>query len=338
VQNALEYVKQNLGKDNDPYTLGIVANAFAVGAPADAALADILAELDAAKQKDDSGIHWDSGGTQTQFYANGDDAAVSATALAAHAMLLDGYAPSTVEGALKYITSKKDPNGNFGSTQATIWSLRTLLLSAKKGNAGAVGTFNVSVDGKAVQAVSLTKSQSDVMTRIDLSTLATVGSHDVSLLFTGTGKPSYNLVSSHNLAWADVPAEPKGPLSIDVAYDKTDLFVNDTVKASVTLENNEASIQNMVLVTLGIAPGFTVNTDDLQKYLSDGSLSKFEMTARQLILYITKLDPSAKQVFEYSLQATMPVTAVDGGAEARMYYEPEKRTKAPAKAMKVKAQ
>ncbi|HVY27481.1 MAG TPA: MG2 domain-containing protein [Polyangiaceae bacterium] len=338
VQNALEYVKQNLGKDNDPYTLGIVANALAVGAPDDAALTEILAELDATKQKDDSGIHWDSGGTQTQFYANGDDATVSATALVTHAMLLDGYAPATVEGALKYITSKKDPNGNFGSTQATIWSLRTLLLSAKKGNAGAVGTFNVSVDGKAVQSVSLTKAQSDVMTRVDLSSLATVGSHDVSLLFTGTGKPSYNLVSSHHLAWADVPAEPKGPLSIDVAYDKTDLFVNDTVKASVTLQNNEASVQNMVLVTLGVAPGFSVNTDDLQKYLSDGSLSKFEMTARQLILYITKLDPNAKHVFEYSLQATMPVTAVDGGAEARMYYEPEKRTKAPAKTMKVKAQ
>lgn len=337
VQRALEFVKQNLGADNDPYTLGIVANAFAVGAPTDAVLTDILSELDAAKQKDDSGIHWDSGGTQTQFYSAGDDAAVSATALISHAMLLDGYAPATVEGALKYLTSKKDPNGNFGSTQATIWALRTLLLSAKKGNTGAVGTFNVSVDGKQVQSVSLTKAQSDVMTRIDLSNLATVGSHDVSLLFTGTGKPSYNLVSSHHLAWADVPAEPKGPLSIDVTYDKTDLFVDDTVKATVTLQNNEASVQNMVLVTLGIAPGFAVNTDNLQKYLTVGSISKFETTGRQLILYITKLDPSAKQVFEYSLQATMPVTAVDGGAEARMYYEPEKKTKAAAKPMKVAA-
>jgi hypothetical protein len=33
----------------------------------------------------------------------------------------------------------------------------------------------------------------------------------------------------------------------------------------------------------------------------------------------------------------MPVTAVDGGAEARMYYEPEKKTKSAAKAMKVAA-
>jgi uncharacterized protein YfaS (alpha-2-macroglobulin family) len=335
VQRALDYVKQNLGKDNDPYTLGIVANAFALGAPNDAELTTILDELEAAKQADGEAIHWDSGGTQTNFYSNGDDASVSATALVAHAMLLSGVYPTTVEGALKYLTSKKDPNGNFGSTQATIWTLRTLLLSAKKGTAGAVGTFSVTVDGTLAQKVSLTKAQSDVMTRVDLSQLATLGDHDVTLAFTGTGKPSYNLVASHNLAWADVPAEPKGPLSIDVTYDKSNLFVDDTVTETVTLQNNEAATQNMVLVTLGIAPGFSVNTDDLQKYLTSGAISKFEMTGRQLILYLTTLAPNAKQVFEYSLRATMPVAAVDGGAEARLYYEPEKKAKAAAQPMKV---
>jgi hypothetical protein len=337
VQSALEYVKQNLGKDNDPYTLGIVANAFAAGAPNDPELTTLLDELDAAKQSGDDGVHWDAGETQTNFYSGGNDAAVSATALVAYAMLQSGYGQATVEGALKYLTSKKDANGNFGSTQATIWTLRTLLLSATKGTKGAVGSFNVLVDGNAAQSVSLTKAQSDVMTRVDLTELAGPGTHDVTLAFTGTGVPSYNLVASHNLAWADVPAEPKGPLSIDVAYDKSDLFVDDVVKATVTLQNNEAVTQNMVLLTLGIAPGFAVNTADLQKYLDSGAISRFETTGRQLILYITTLAPSAKQVFEYSLQATLPVTAVDGGAEAKLYYEPEKTTRARSQSVKVAA-
>jgi alpha-2-macroglobulin-like protein len=335
VQRALDYVKQNLGKDNDPYTLGIVANAFALGAPNDAELTTVLDALDASKKTGDDGVHWEAGDTQTNFYSSGNDATVSATALATHAMLVSNYGQTTVEGALKYLTSKKDANGNFGSTQATIWTLRTLLLSATKGTKGAVGTFNVAVDGGTAQKVSLTKAQSDVMTRLDLTQLAGPGQHDVTLAFTGTGTPSYNLVATHNLAWADVPAEPKGPLSIDVAYDKSDLFVNDVVKASVTLQNNEAVTQNMVLVTLGIAPGFAVNTEDLQKYLAAGTLSKFETTDRQLILYITKLSPNAKQVFDYTLQATLPVNAVDGGAEARLYYEPEKKARAASKAVKV---
>ncbi|HXK17219.1 MAG TPA: alpha-2-macroglobulin, partial [Polyangiaceae bacterium] len=310
---------------------------FALGAPSDPELTTLLDELESAKQADGGAIHWDTGGTQTNFYGGGDDAAVSATALVAHAMLLSGAYPTTVEGALKYLTGKKDANGNFGSTQATIWTLRTLLLSAKKGTSGAVGSFTVSVDGTIAQNVSLTKAQSDVMTRVDLSTLATLGAHDVTLAFTGTGKPSYNLVASHNLAWADVPAEPKGPLSIDVSYDKSDLFVNDSVKTTVSLQNNEAVTQNMVLVTLGIAPGFSVNTADLQKYLDSNAISKYETTGRQLILYITTLAPNAKQVFEYTLQATLPVSAVDGGAEARLYYEPQKRARTAAKSMRVAA-
>jgi hypothetical protein len=56
-----------------------------------------------------------------------------------------------------------------------------------------------------------------------------------------------------------------------VAYDKSELFVNDEVKSTVTLRNNEAVRQNMVLVTIGIAPGFTVNTNDLRKNL-EGTL------------------------------------------------------------------
>jgi len=337
VQRALDYVKQNLGNDNDAYTLGIVANAFATGAPSDPELPTILAALDAAKQTGDDGVHWDAGQTQTNFYGAGDDAAVSATALAAHAMLLSGAYPTSVEGALEYLTGKKDANGNFGSTQATIWTLRTLLLSARKGTKGAVGTFSVSVDGGAAQSVELTQAQSDVMTRIDLSELATAGAHDVTLEFSGSGAPSYNLVASHNLPWAAVPAEPSGPLSIDVAYDKSDLFVDEQVATTVTLQNNEDVTQNMVLVTLGVAPGFTVNTADLQKYLDSGAISRFELTGRQLILYITTLAPSAAQIFEYTMQATLPIEAVDGGAEAKLYYEPKKRTRSAAHDIKVAA-
>jgi alpha-2-macroglobulin-like protein len=337
VQSALDFVKQNLGPDNDPYTLALVANAFALAAPSDPLLTDVLERLDDAKVADEKGVRWDSGGTQTNFYGGGDDAVVATTALVAHALLLTGSGSKNVEDALKFLTSKKDPAGNFGSTQATIWTLRTLLLSAKKGTSGAVGSLSVNVDGKPVQTISLTKAQSDVMSRIDLTTLATPGEHQVSLAFTGSGKPSYNLVQSYHLPWSTAPEEEKGPLSIDVSYDKSELFVNDSVRATVTLKNNEDVTQNMVLLTLGIAPGFEVDTDDLRPYLASGAISRFETTGRQLILYLTKVVPGATQVFEYDLLASMPVTAVDGGAEAKLYYEPQKRTKSAAKQLTVAA-
>jgi len=208
-----------------------------------------------------------------------------------------------------------------------------MILAATKGTEGAVGKLDVSVDGTLNQSLTLSADQAEVVTRLDLSSLATDGDHDVQLKFAGTGKVSYNLVSSYNLPWAAVGEEPPGPLSITVSYDKATLYVNDTVTASVTVVNNEAVTQNMLLVTLGIAPGFAVDTSSLQPYLDSGAISKVETTGQQLILYVTKLDPQATLALSYKLQATMPVTAVDGGANVKLYYQPEKQARVAAQTL-----
>ncbi|MFO0572044.1 MAG: hypothetical protein U0263_40855 [Polyangiaceae bacterium] len=335
MQQAVSFVKSKLGNDEDSYTLGMVANAFAGAAPNDPATTTLLASLDAKKKTDGKKLYWDSDGTQTNFYSAGNDAAVTATALVTHAMLRAGGYKSTVDGALEYLVGSKDPMGNFGSTQATIWTLRTLLLAAEKGTEGAVGSFSVSVDGTLFTTLSLTSDKPDVMTTVDMKTLATLASHQVELTFVGTGKVSYNLVTRHNLPWALVPPEPGGPLSVSVSYDKTTLAVNDMALATVTVVNNTASIQNMVILTVGIPPGFAVQTDDLEAYKTQGLLSSYELTGKQLTLYLTALPASATQSYKYHLLATMPVKASDGGAQAYLYYEPEKKTSAPPTAMDV---
>src|SRR5450432_1238768 len=308
----------------------MVANALQLAAPNDAATGKVMNDLDAMKKIDGDKISWDSAGTQTTFYGAGNDAAVTTTALVLHAMLLRGGNSAAIDGALKFLTASKDSNGNFGSTQATIWTLRALLLAASKGSEGAVGALVVSVDGQPAQTLTLSADQSDVLTTVDLSTFATAGSHEVSLGFAGTGKVSFNTVAKHNLPWSAVIDPPAGPLSVAVAYDKTSLYVNDTVKATVQVHNNTASTQNMILVTVGLPPGFEVVTDDLKPYLTSRALSKFEVTGKQMMLYLSSLSASATQAMSYRLRATMPVKASDGGAEVHLYYEPQQRASAPA--------
>jgi hypothetical protein len=254
---------------------------------------------------------------------------VTTTGLVLQALLTSGTSPALVAGALKFLTAAKDANGNFGSTQATIWSLRALLLAASKGSEGAVGSLVVSVDGQPTQTLSLSKDQSDVLTTVDLSSFATTGTHQVSLGFAGTGKVSYNVVAKHNIPWSMV-VDPLGPLSVSIGYDKTTLYVNDTVKATVQVHNNTASTQNMVMVTVGLPPGFEVMTEDFKPYLASRALSKFELTGKQLMLYLSTLSPNGTQSLSYHLRASMPVKALDGGAEAHLYYEPQKRASSPA--------
>ena len=191
------------------------------------------------------------------------------------------------------------------------------------------------MDGSPFTTLSLTADKPDVMTTVDMKSLATTGAHQVKLSFVGSGKVSYNLVARHNLAWVDAPPEPSGPLSVSISYDKTTLNVNDTVQATVHVVNNTASVQNMVIVSLGIPPGFAVQTDDLDAYKQSGQLSSYDLTGKQLILYLSALPPSSTTTFKYHLRATMPVKATDGGAEAYLYYQPDQKTSAPGTVIQV---
>jgi uncharacterized protein YfaS (alpha-2-macroglobulin family) len=334
--SGLGYIKQNLDKEKlDAYSLGIIANAFQTAAPSDATASKVMDMLLALKKVDGDKVSWDSGGTQTCFYGGGNDADTSATALATHALLLAGGNKDTVDKALAYLSGTRDSMGNFGSTQATIWTLRALLLAASKGGDGAVGSLDVGVDGATFTTLALTADQADVMTTVDLSTLATTGDHAVTLTFAGAGKVSYNLVAQHNLPWASAPATPSGPLSVSVSYDKTSLVLNETATATVAVKNNTASVQNMVMVTLGLPPGFQVATEDLDAYKTTQVLSAYEITGKQLMLYVSSLAASGSQTFKYRLQATMPVTASDGGAEVYLYYQPKQRSAAQAVTLQV---
>ncbi|MBI5534388.1 MAG: alpha-2-macroglobulin [Deltaproteobacteria bacterium] len=326
IDNAAAYLKPKAQEPGqDAYTLGIVANALQIVAPNDPATSSVFAQIEAAKKTDGKKVYWDTTGTQTDFYGSGQDSNVASTALIAHALILRGGGPS-VNGALEYLLASRDPMGNFGSTQATIWTLRTLILAAAKGTEGAVGSLQVSLDGTPYSTLDLTASQSDVMSTVELGNAISTGPHDVKLSFVGTGKVSYHLVSGYNVDWANVPAEPPGPISVSLSYDKTTLALNEMVTATAHITNNTTTTQNMILVTLGIPPGFQVQTDDLSAYMTTGLLSNFELTGKQVTLYLTKLAASGSQDIEYRLLATMPVTASDGGGQAYPYYEPQSKT------------
>jgi hypothetical protein len=144
-------------------------------------------------------------------------------------------------------------------------------------------------------------------------------------------------VASHNVPWAQLPAPAPGPLSVAVAYDKTSLQVDDSAAATVTVRNNTANEEDMILLTLGLPPGFALATEDLDAYMDQRILSRYEVTGKQLILYVSSLGAGRTLTLVYHLQASMPVTASDGGHAAMMYYEPAKHGDAPATTLKVVA-
>jgi hypothetical protein len=68
--------------------------------------------------------------------------------------------------------------------------------------------------------------------------------------------------------------------------------------------------------------------EELDQLVSNGQLSQWEHTGKQLILYLTSVPAQGQLSLTYRLQASMPVTAADGGGQVFLYYEPEQRASA----------
>ena len=81
----------------------------------------------------------------------------------------------------------------------------------------------------------------------------------------------------------------------------------------------------MVIVDLGIAPGFRVDAGDFAELIKAKKITKFSVTARQVTLYIGDVKPGEVKTFVYTLRPKYPVKAKTPATVAYEYYTPRNR-------------
>jgi hypothetical protein len=325
VAKAKEFVETHLGEKLDAYTLAVVAN-FAADYGKDRSFTHqaIQLLLDARTEKGEQ-VWWTA--DETGVYSTGESASVETTGLAVQALLKAGEAPGIVRKALTYVASKKDANGTWGTTQATIMALRALLTSTQKGAGDVRGTVVVSVNGKPAANLTLTPANNDLLHQFVFKNMDSQKRANVEIRFTGEGGLAYQVVGSYFLPWNDKAAQE--PLSIDVAYDRTQLAQDDIATATATVRNNLHKTAKMVMVDLGIPPGFDLLSEDLDAYreksagLKSGTLSKFSLTATQAILYFDSFAPGETVKLKFRLRAKYPIRARTFESRVYEYYDPE---------------
>ena len=325
IEKAKQFVEGHMSAKVDTYTLAVVAN-FAAGYGADREFTRqaIQLLLDARTEKDEQ-VWWNA--EETNVYATGPSASIETTGLAVQALLQSGQAPGTARKALNYIASKKDAYGTWGTTQATIMALRALLTATEKGAADVRGTLVVLVNGKPREQLELTPDNNDLLHQFVLKDVDSRGRSTVELRFEGKGGLAYQIVGSYFLPWDRKPASE--PLSIDVAYDRTHLAQDDIATATATVRNNLTKAANMVMVDLGIPPGFDLLSEDLEDFKDksadrkSGHLSKFSLTATQAILYFDSFAPGDSVTLKFRLRAKYPIRARTFESRVYEYYDPE---------------
>jgi uncharacterized protein YfaS (alpha-2-macroglobulin family) len=325
VERARQYIERQMSARMDTYTLAVVAN-FAADYGKDREFTNRAMRLllDTRTEKDEQ-AWWIA--EETGVYGRGASASVETTGLAAQALLKWGGASTTASKALNYIASKKDASGAWGTTQATIVALRAVLLSTEKGAADVRGTVQVTLNGNAVETLTLTADNNDLLHQFVLKNVDPKGANAVELRFTGRGSLAYQVVGRHFLPWDEKPAHE--PLSITVTYDRTRLAQDDIATATATVKNNLAKVANMVMVDLGIPPGFDLLSEDLQAYQEKtagrkgGRLEKFSLTATQAILYFDSVPAGDTITLPFRLRAKYPIRARTFQSRVYEYYDPE---------------
>ena len=86
---------------------------------------------------------------------------------------------------------------------------------------------------------------------------------------------------------------------IGAGVDRFDFVASPLARTRETME--------IVRATLGIPPGFSVSAGDLNGLVTAKTISKYEFTAKQLVVYVSHITPSGDVILKYGLQATMPV-------------------------------
>ena len=325
VEKARQFVEKHMDGKIDTYTLAVLAN-FAADYGKDRSFTRqaMQALLDTREEKDEQ-VWWTS--EQTGVYATGASASVETTGLAVQALLKWGEASDTASKALHYIAAKKDASGAWGTTQATIMALRALLLSTGKGAADVRGTLEISLNGKPVQQLTLTPENNDLLHQFVFKSIAVNGANTVGIRFDGKGGLAYQVVGRYFVPWTGQPAGE--PLSISVAYDRTQLAQGDIVTATASVKNNLTKAANMVMVDLGIPPGFDLLSEDLQVYKEKsagqkgGRLEKFSLTATQAVLYFDSIAPGGVVKLNFRLRAKYPIRARTFQSRVYEYYDPE---------------
>ncbi len=324
VENARQYVAKHMNAKMDSYTLAVVAN-FAVDSH-DREFARQAVELllDARAEKGEQ-VWWTP--EETGVYATGASASVETTGLAVQALLKWGQASATARKALSYVSSKKDAGGTWGNTQATIMALRALLLASEKGTADVRGTLEVTLNGKPVEKLTLTPENNDLLHQFVFKQVDSKGPNQVAIKFNGNGGLAYQVVGRYFVPWTEKAVS--GPLSISVSYDRAHLAQDDIASATATIKSNLPKVANMVMVDLGIPPGFDLLSEDLQSYQEksagqkSGRLDKFSLTATQAILYFDSVAAGDTVTVHFRLRAKYPIRARTFQSRVYEYYNPE---------------
>ena len=325
VSQALDYLAP-AAKDagTDVYSLAMMANAYAVAEPSSSRTQQLLDRLADAVTSEDGVTHWVYDGSSQNYGGGGSSTSIEVTALAVMAFISSGTHSDLIGSSIGWMAGNKDSFGNWGTTHATILSLRAMVMSMQNKTEEGEGTVTIRVDGDLVETLEVTEVNRNVFHQIDLrgdiapdagqgsTTAVTVG-------YEGTGNLMYQLVGSWWMPHEPAAIDP--PITLSVVFEETDLGIGDITTVVATVVNTTADSQDMPMLEIGLPPGASVHPEKLDQAVAEGTVLSWERRGQSVVVYGQQLTPGQPLVVSADVQAGMAIAAKARPSAAYLYYD-----------------
>jgi alpha-2-macroglobulin-like protein len=311
---------------DDPHALALTADALLALDARDEAVS-YLHRLDALKKVsgDDSQVWWEqAAGRRTTFFGSGRGGSVETTALATLALLHGQLHPKTSQRAIAWLVAQRDAAGTWPTTQATVLSLKALLAGTNLHLSNRERRIEVRLGDNFRREIVVPADQAEVMQQLDLAPHLGHGTARLTLTETTDSAAGFQVAFRYHVPEASESMK-EGPLAIDVAYDRTELAVGETVKATATAANRAAEPAAMVMVDLPVPAGFVPVTDDFATLVQAGKVAKYQVQPRVVMVYLRDLKPGTPLILKYRLKAITPAKVAAPAARVYEYYDPDRQ-------------
>ncbi len=325
---AISFLNKNIAEiKQDGYLTALTACAAVKSLGAgDGFAKELLAHLKSIAMRENKAAKIPAKG-ETLAWGYGEVANTEATALAAIAALEAQGDTQFIEELMTSLVRGKDTFGGYYSTQATVMALKALALASRSRMSQGEGplTVNVLVSGQSVKKVIIPDSQRDVVQFVSLKSHLKKGENTVSFALEGKGKPCYQLVQSYYVPWKQRP-QPQfmAPVSVEVDYDRTTIARGGVIGVTATIRNTSGALARMVMVDVGVPPGFSPERADLDALVRDKKINRYEIPGRQVILYLSDMNMGEELELGFGMRAKFLVKAKARTASAWPYYDPQK--------------
>ncbi len=310
----------------DPHALALVADALLAIDPEGRA-SPYLDRLDALKKASPDGryVWWEQpAGWHTTFNGGGQCGTVETTVRATLALLHGRSHPATTRAALNWIAGQRGATGIWPSTQATVLGLKALLAGSDTAFGDRERRIEVRLGDTFRREVVVPADRAEVMQQLDLTPHLGRGTTRLTVAESSGTAASFQVAFRYHVPAAAAPAG-SGPLSISVAYDRTELPVGGAVRATATATNGASVPAAMVMLELPVPAGFAPVADDFAALVAARKAAKYQVQPRCVLVYLRELAPGEPLGLTYRLTATTPAKVTAPAARVYEYYNPDRQ-------------